>query len=55
MILELETEIEELEKGFSSGFDGSDNGDAVKSYNDKKELVEQKYARWEELAALDQS
>ena len=55
-ILELESEIEEMEKKFSSqGFDGSDSGGSVKTYNDKKEMVEQKYARWEELAALDQS
>ncbi len=55
-ILTLEEAIEEQEKSFSSGaFDAADSGESVKAYNENKILLEHKYARWEELAALDQN
>ncbi len=55
-IMMLEKEIEDLEGMFSTGdFSGGDSGEQVRLYNDKKAELEKKYARWEELGALDQN
>ncbi len=55
-IMILEEEIESLEKTFSAaGFGGEESAEKVKEYNSKKELLDYKYSRWEELGALDQS
>ena len=55
-IMALEEEIASLEGTFSNaGFGGQESAEKVKEYNSKKELLDKKYARWEELGALDQN